>query len=156
MRSRLTVFGLLAALTLNHGAIAADRGPPADVVAVKLVLAQYQRAVEKLDTTGTEALFAADSRVFESGGDEGSYAHYLAHHLKPELDEFRSFRFSDYKVEVRIEGPIAVAAETYDYRIEPKTGPVAERKGVATSVLRKEGGQWRIISSHSSSRRPKP
>ena len=52
-----------------------------DAQAVKDVLARYQSAIERLDATGTDQLFAADSAVFETGGSEGTYANYLAHHL---------------------------------------------------------------------------
>jgi hypothetical protein len=45
--------------------------------AAKVVLKQYKDAVEKLDVTGTEKLFTTDSQIFESGGSEGNYAHYL-------------------------------------------------------------------------------
>ena len=57
------------------------------------------------------------------------------------LKAFKAFAFSDYKVAVRFEGPVALATETYNYRIETKSGEIAERRGVATSVLKKIGGQ---------------
>ena len=133
---------------------APQRSSADDANAVKAVLAQYQQAIQRLDLTGTAELFTADSEILESGSVEGTYATYLAHHLTPELGEFRSFAFSDYKVSVRFEGPVALATETYRYRIEPKTGVPAERIGAATSVLRKDGGRWKIVSMHSSARRP--
>ena len=132
--------------------------PPAqnpDEAAVRLVLSQYKAAIERLDATDTERLFAADAAIFETGGVEGNYANYLAHHLGPELAAFKSFGFSDYTVDVRFEGPVALATETYNYRIETKTGEIAERRGVATSVLKKIGGEWKILSMHNSARKPK-
>ena len=137
-------------------AAAATEAPQNDEASVKSILSQYKSAIERLDATGTEGLFTADSAIFETGGVEGSYANYLAHHLGPELKEFKSFAFSDYKVDVRLEGPIALATESYKYRIETKKGEVVERLGVATSVLKKENGQWRILSMHNSGRRPRP
>ncbi len=134
---------------------AAHSALTSETAAVRAVLAKYQAAVERLDATGTERLFTVDSTIFESGGIEGNYANYLAHHLTPELAEFKSFRFSDYKLDVRFEGPIALATETYRYRIKTKKGEVAERLGVATSALKKMGGQWKIISMHNSARKPK-
>ncbi|KAF1723468.1 hypothetical protein CSC76_15270 [Pseudoxanthomonas mexicana] len=88
---------------------------------------------------------------------EGTYADYRDHHIGPELGHFESFQFSDYVVKVRLEGPIALATETYRYtiRLKDKPEPI-ERQGVATSVLRKSDGEWRIVSMHSSSRTPKP
>lgn len=133
----------------------AQTAAQADEAAVRAVLKDYQSAIEKLDATGTERLFAADSAIFESGGSEGSYAKYLAHHLAPELGKFKSFKFSEYKVDVRLEGPIAIATESYNYRIETKSGEIAERRGVATSVLKKVDGQRKIISMHNSARKPK-
>lgn len=147
------VWLLAALLVFPAAASAASRD--ADRRAVEAVLQQYKQAIERLDASGTERLFAADSQIFETGGSEGSYANYLAHHLGPELGHFRSFKFSDYKVTVRFEGPIALTSETYRYRIEPKEGEAIERLGVATSVLKKVGGRWTILSMHNSARRPR-
>lgn len=123
--------------------------------AVKDVLSRYKSAIEKLDATGTEELFASDSAIFETGGVEGTYAQYLDHHLGPELKAFKTFAFSDYKVTVRFEGPLALATETYNYRIETESGETAQRRGVATSVLKKIDGRWKILSMHNSARKPK-
>src|SRR3546814_6024426 len=84
-------------------------------------------------------------------------ADYRDHHIGPELGHFASFKFSDYTVTVRLEGPIALATETYRYTIVLKDKPEPiERQGVATSVLKKSEGTWKIVSMHSSSRGPKP
>ena len=136
-------------------AAAAPASRDADRRAVEAVLQQYKQAVEGLDASGTQSLFASDSQIFENGGSEGTYANYLAHHLGPELGHFRSFKFSDYKMTVRLEGSIALATATYRYRIEPKAGEAVEGLGVTTSVLKKMGGRWTILSLHSSARRPR-
>ena len=138
--------------TAAHGE-ADDRAT--DREAVKAVLGSYKEAIERLDASGTERLFTEDSQIFETGGVEGTYENYLAHHLGPELGHFRSFKFSDYKVDVRFEGPVALATETYNYRIETTSGEVHERRGVATSVLKKIDGSWKILSMHNSGRKPK-
>jgi len=141
--------------TGHQGSTQATASQAADEAAVKDVLSRYKSAIEKLDSTGTEQYFTADSMVFETGGVEGTYANYLAHHLGPELKEFKSFAFSDYKVDVRLEGPVAIATESYKYRIETKDGEVHERLGVATSVLKKVDGKWKILLMHNSARRPR-
>lgn len=148
----------LSTLTFEVGGAAptpeeADRS--SDRAAVSEVLSQYRSAIERLDANGTERLFTPDSQLYENGGVEGTYANYLAHHLGPELGHFRSFRFSDVNVEVRFEGPVALATETYTYRIERQEGDPIERRGVTTSVLRREGTEWRIVSMHGSSRAPR-
>lgn len=125
-----------------------------DADAVKTVLKQYNAAVEKLDVTGTEKLFTADSKIYESGGSEGNYTNYLEHHLTPELKEFKSFAYNDYKVEVQVDGNYAFTTETYSYSIIViKDDREVKRKGVATSVLKKLKGEWKIMISHNSSRK---
>ena len=122
--------------------------------AVKSVLKQYKDAVEKLDVTGTEKLFTVDSKIFESGGSEGNYAHYLEHHLGPEFKEFKSFKYNDYNVDVKVDGNYAFATETYSYVIVvAKDNAEVKRKGISTSVLKKVKGDWKIIISHNSSRK---
>ncbi len=121
---------------------------------VQAVLKQYSLAIEKLDLTGTEILFTSDSQIFESGGNEGTYTRYLEQHLIPELKEFSSFKYSDYKVDVRVDGKYAFATETYIYSIVlAKDNSEVKRMGVTTSVLKKLKGDWKIMISHNSSRR---
>ncbi len=125
-----------------------------EIEAVKSVLKKYSNAVEKLDIAGTENLFTTDSQIFESGGSEGTYAHYLEHHLTPEFKEFTSFKYSDYNVDVKVDGKYAFTSETYNYTLVlAKDKTVVKRKGVATSVLKKDKGEWKIMISHNSSRR---
>ena len=148
---------IFAAAMVAAQPLAAQSGPAraADSAAVLTLLSQYKSAIERLDAKGTERLFTGDSQVFENGGVEGSYTNYLAKHLGPELGHFKSFKFSDYKVAVRFEGPVALTTETYNYRIETTKGEIVERRGVATSVLKKVGRDWKILSTHGSSRKPK-
>lgn len=158
-----TMIAALLALQAAPGHHASHAGPTApqtapigaDESAIRAVLARYKSAIERLDATGTEALFTEDSAVFETGGVEGTYKEYLAHHLGPELAAFRSFAFTDYTVAVRIEGDLALATETYDYRIETKSGQIVTRKGVATSVLTRTADGWKISIMHNSARKPK-
>ncbi|MGE3693567.1 MAG: nuclear transport factor 2 family protein [Novosphingobium sp.] len=147
--------GLAIANPEHHPAAASAPAEHPQAAAVRAVLLSYRTAIERLDASGTETLFAADSAIFETGGSEGTYANYLAHHLGPELAEFKSFTFSDYKVDVRFEGSLALTTETYSYRIETKDGTIAQRIGVTTSVLKQIDGQWRILVSHNSGRKPK-
>lgn len=122
---------------------------------VKDVLSSYKSALEKLDVKGTDVLFAANSQIIESGKVEGTYTDYLAHHIGPELGEFNSFKFENYNVEVTPAGNYAFAVETYDYAIVlKKDNSEIRRKGVASSFLKKENGNWKIVHMHNSSRKP--
>ena len=124
------------------------------------VMKAYKDALQNLTTEGTFELFTEDSKVFESGGVEGSYAHYIEHHLGPELGHFKSFTFSDYEIDVQVDGIYAFTTETYVYTIVLKPNDKGEsrtiaKKGVATSILKKIDEKWKIIKTHSSSRNKK-
>lgn len=143
---------ITAALVLCLPALLVAQSKEAD--AAKAVLRQYKNAIEKLDVTGSENLFTVDAKMYESGGSEGNYPHYMKHHLTPELKEFKSFKYNDYKVEVEIDGNYAFATETYQYIIVvAKDNSEVKRKGTATSVLKKIEGKWLIMISHNSSRK---
>lgn len=122
--------------------------------AVKEVLKAYKSALENLDVSNTQHLFADDATVFENGKFEGTYQDYLDHHIGPELGHFKEFSFNNYEVSIRLEDDIAIAHESYTYKIvideeEPR---VIVRQGVATSVLKNFEGEWKIIQNHGSSR----
>ena len=124
---------------------------------VKKVLKAYNTAIQDLNLDNTSSLFSDDSQIFESGGVEGNYEHYLKHHLTPELNEFQSFKFSDYKIKVQVDLPYAFTTETYNYTIVVKEGnKISNNKGVATSILRKQGNEWKIIKTHTSARKWQP
>jgi len=128
-----------------------------DTEAVKKVLNSYKKAIEKLDTSGVVNLFVKDSKVFEQAKDEGTIGHYLEHHLGPELKDFKSFTFSDYKVMVTITGAYAFSTETYLYTIVPakERSNTIKSQGIATSVLKKTKDGWKIAQTHSSFRKAK-
>lgn len=136
-------------------AVPAHAAPTPDYQAATATLAQYKQAIESRDLSGVEALFAPDAQIFESGGVEGNFVHYRDHHLAPELKEFKSFVFKDYKVSVRGEDELAIATETFSYTIVLANGDKVTRDGVATSVLKWTDGKWQVIRLHSSSRKPK-
>ena len=145
-----TLRSLLPLLALTVATLGAT---PADEPAVKSVLAAYNHALTSRDAAQAKDLFTADSQVFESGGVEGTYAHYLEHHIGPELAEFAEFSYRDYTVEVRLELPLAITTESYIYKIVLKEGgKVVEKRAVTTSVLKKINGEWKIIQTHTSSR----
>ncbi|MBX9615197.1 MAG: nuclear transport factor 2 family protein [Caulobacteraceae bacterium] len=122
--------------------------------AVSAVVSAYKDAIERMDVSKTPALFWTDSAIFENGGVEGSFAYYLEHHLGPEFDDLAGFDFRDHEMKVEIDGDTAFVSETYTYHITFKDDAreAIERRGVATSVLRKRGDEWRFARYHSSAR----
>ena len=65
---------------------------------------------------------------------------------------------SDHDMKIEVDGDTAFVSETYTYHITFKDGARApiERRGAATSVLRKRGDEWRFDVYHSSARPFRP
>lgn len=125
--------------------------------AVVKVMKSYKDAIQNLTTEGTFELFAQDATVFEQGKVEGTYKDYIDGHLGPELGHFKSFTFSDYEIQTTVNLPYAYTTENYLYTIVLKGNDAKgtkertiESKGVATSILKKIDGKWKIIHSHTS------
>ena len=148
--------GTMYAQNSNHTSHEKTADSP-DAEAAKQTLKKYKEAMEKLDVSNTLQLFSDDATVFENGGFEGTYKKYLEHHIGPEIGHFKEFSFNNYKVDVRVKKDMAVAYETYTYKIVTggENSRTIERKGVATSVLEKMDGVWKIIQYHTSSRAPR-
>tara|TARA_R110002072_G_scaffold239197_1_gene397020 strand:+ start:3174 stop:3650 length:477 start_codon:yes stop_codon:yes gene_type:complete len=156
---KLKLTTLLMLLVMATGQVY-SQDADTDKEAVLTVMKTYKDALQNLTTEGTFELFTKDSEVFESGGVEGSYAHYIEHHLGPELGHFKKFEFSDYKIDAEVDLPYAFTTETYIYTIvlnpdEKGESRTIKKKGVATSILKKIDGKWQIVKTHSSSRNVK-
>lgn len=137
-----------------------NTGSTTDKEAVLKIIKSYKDALQNLTTKGTFELFAKNSEIYESGGIEGTYEHYIEHHLGPELGHFKSFTFSNYEIDVEVDAPYAFTTETYVYTIvlnpdEKGKSRTIKKKGVTTSILKKMDGEWKIIKTHSSSRNKK-
>ena len=137
---------------------APGRASTADEAQVRTVVTAYKDAMERMDVSQTLALFWADSEIFENGGVEGSFAYYLEHHLGPEFADLAGFDFRNHEMKVEVDGDTAFVSETYTYHITFKDSARApiERRGTATSVLRKRGDEWRFDVYHSSARPFRP
>lgn len=152
MRTKLSIFIAL----LLIGAVSVNAQSNNDTKAAEQVMKAYKEGVESLSTKGLTNFFTKDSEVFESGGVEGTFEHYLEHHLGPELGNFKSFKFSDYKIETKLDLPYAFTTETYIYTIVlPEGDRTIKKSGIATSVLKKVNGEWKIMKTHTSSRNAK-
>ncbi|MDI1326520.1 MAG: nuclear transport factor 2 family protein [Brevundimonas sp.] len=166
VRSMFAGVALAAALVTPAQAQAQTKAPAhahthvrtADEQQVRAVVEAYQEAIERMDVSQTPALFWPDSEIFENGGVEGSFAYYLEHHLRPEFADLSGFDFRNHEMTVEVDGDTAFVSETYTYHItfrDGARGPI-ERRGAATSVLRKRGDEWRFDVYHSSARPFRP
>ncbi len=141
----------------GHAMTAAEHSAVSDedTSGAEATLVAYRDALVARDAAAMANLFAENSAIFENGKDEGSFAHYMEHHLGPELGAITSFTFGEPTVAVTRMGHMAYGQETYTYRIELADGRVIDREGAATSVLMRDAHGWKIVQYHSSSRAPR-
>jgi hypothetical protein len=115
--------------------------------------------MEASDLEAAEALFAADSLIFETGGVEGTWSEYREHHIGPELDAIESFEMTRARPVERTsaDGTMAFVAWPIEYTIELDDGRVIQSRGTVTFVLETHGHHFMIRHLHWSSRkRPVP
>ena len=122
------------------------------------VAAAYLDAMESGDLDAAEKLFAGDSSIYESGGQEGTWKHYREHHLGPEVDAVASFTISRGESESSRsqDGSMAYVAWPIEYKIELRDDRTIESKGTGTFVLTRGDDGYRIRHLHWSSRKKKP
>lgn len=125
--------------------------------AVISVLTQDAAAVEKGDLAALDKLWANDESVtvFESGHANYGWNDYRNNHLAPELKEFKNTKYSFSEMKVKVDGKTAWA--TFKYALSADIGTRhVDAGGLATAVLEKRNGEWRIVHWHSSAPRRAP
>ncbi len=128
-----------------------------DIKAVTDVLNREAAAVEKGDLATLDKLWVNDSSVtvFESGYANYGWDDYRNHHLAPELKEFKNTKYAFSDLRIKTSGSLAFA--TLKYTISgDDNGKHFEGSGLATAVLEKGEGKWRIVHWHSSAPRRQP
>ena len=143
------------------GLAKADSPLPTDPITIgqgpKKVAAAYLDAMESGDLETAGALFAASSSIFESGGQEGDWQHYVEHHIGPELGEIKTFviKRGEPEVQESQDQSMAFVAWPIEYRITLKDQRVIESIGTVTFVLVGGDKGFRIRHLHWSSRKKK-
>ncbi len=114
----------------------------------------YFEAMDQKDLDAAEALFAESSSIFESGGVEGAWEHYRAHHIGAELDAFKTFEttLGEAEEELSADRSMAMVAWPIEYHIVLNDGREIDSKGTVTFILLHQAGGFKIRHMHWSSR----
>ena len=116
----------------------------------------YDDAFNAKDLQKLATLYHPDVTIFEGSGINRGWVDYRDNHLGPELKSFQDLQWAHSNIVVHILGETA-AYVTADYTIKYKTGErVVDSGGIATHVLVKEQGVWKIRHSHTAARRRAP
>jgi len=113
----------------------------------------YDAAFNARDINKLAMLYHPDVTIFEGSGVNNGWVDYRDNHLGPELKSFQDLQSAHSIIVVHMLGDSA-AYVTADYTIKYKSGDrVVDSGGIATHVLVKEQGSWKIRHSHTAARR---
>jgi ketosteroid isomerase-like protein len=116
---------------------------------------RFYLAIAKSDRPAVGSILAPDVQIFESGFVERSRDEYLSHHFEADAKFAKAVTRKVIKHSEQIAGNMAlVLAETET--VGSYEGKPVALIGTETAVLRLDGGDWRIVHIHWSSRKPKP
>jgi len=113
----------------------------------------YDVAFNSKDMDKLAAFYHPDVTVFEGSGINRGWADYRDNHLGPEMKSFETLQWAHSSVVGHLLGESS-AYVTAEYSIKYKA---RERNvdigGIATYVLVREQGRWKIRHSHTAARR---
>jgi ketosteroid isomerase-like protein len=113
----------------------------------------YDEAFNARDINKLGTMYHPDVTVFEGAGIDRTWAAYRDNHLGPELKMFQDLAFAHTNVVVIVLGPDA-AYVTADYSIKYAAGDrKVDSGGIATHILVRDGGIWKIRHSQTAARR---
>lgn len=116
----------------------------------------YDAAFNAKNTDKLATMYHPDVTIFEGSGINRGWVDYRDNHLGPELKSFQNLQWAHSNMTVHMLGDTA-AYVTADYTIKYQAGDRAvDSGGIATHVLVKDQGQWKIRHSHTAARRRAP
>ena len=116
----------------------------------------YDAAFNARDMNGLASMYHPDVTIFEGSGINRGWVDYRDNHLGPEMKSFENLQWAHSNIVVHVLGDSAVYV-TADYAIKYKVGDRSvDSGGIATHVLVKEQGRWKIRHSHTAARRARP
>jgi uncharacterized protein (TIGR02246 family) len=113
----------------------------------------YDVAFNAKDMAKLAAMYHKDVTIFEGTGINRGWIDYRDNHLGPEMKSFENLEWAQTNIVVHMLGDNS-AYVTADYSIKYKAGErQVDSGGIATHVLLKEDGAWKIRHSHTAARR---
>ncbi len=138
-------------LILGVGLIFAQGDRKTESEDVVQTLKSYAAAVQSKDIDEIEkyVITSEDFTVFEGGHINWGWPDYRDNHLAPELKAFLEFQYNYQNIKAQVLGDMAYATLKYNIAIKMKEREVSG-EGLATAVLIKKAGRWKIQHMHTS------
>ena len=151
---RLIAFAVATALVFATSSLSANTVPPGvlpvSAHGADVTVDAFHAALRRGDKEAAAALLADDALIFEEGGVERTKAEYAARHLSADAAFSKLVPSTITRRSGGFEGSLAwVASEgrmTGTYK-----GQAIDRVTTETMVLRRAGGDWKIVHIHWSS-----
>ncbi|MGE3344334.1 MAG: heavy metal-binding domain-containing protein [Vicinamibacterales bacterium] len=116
-------------------------------------LKAYDAAFLAKDLAKLASMYTPETIVYEGSGINRGWKNYSETHLGPELKSFENLEFGHANVVPHVLGDNA-AYVTADYTIKAKMGErTLDSGGLATFVLSKDAGSWKIRHTSTAARR---
>lgn len=153
LKSRYVAATTMVALTMLAGTAAVRGTGDAQDQAFVEFFKKYDQAFMAKNLDQIATFYHPDVTVYEGGGINPGWADYRDRHLGPELKMFANLKFEHINIVGRLIGPDA-AYVTGEYLLDATNdGKEIRSGGLATYVLIRESGAWKIRHSHTSSKR---
>lgn len=125
--------------------------------AVIAVLRQNATAFAKNDMATMNKIWANDESltIFESGHANYGWTDYRDNHLAPEMKEIKNTKYEYSDIKAKVAENMAYATMKYTISGDAD-GKHFDSAGLATAVLEKRDGNWKIVHWHSSAPRRQP
>jgi ketosteroid isomerase-like protein len=147
---------LLSMLVLFLFAPAPATAQQADTAQVRATIEALFAAAERGDIAALDTLYAGeDLTVIEGAGIDRGWTRYRDHHLGPELEAFRNFRYRPNQIETHVAGDLAWAIFRYSLRAEYQEREL-DQVGRGTAILERRGDRWVVRHTQTSSRQRRP
>ncbi|HKW00013.1 MAG TPA: nuclear transport factor 2 family protein [Vicinamibacterales bacterium] len=116
----------------------------------------YDAAFNAKDMDKLATMYHTDVTIFEGAGVNRGWVDYRDNHLGPEMKSFQNLQWAHSNIVVHKLSESA-AYVTADYTIKYQAGERAvDSGGIATHVLVKDQGRWKIRHSMTAARRRAP
>ena len=121
-------------------------------IAVIAVVEKFHTSIKTTDSALAEVVLAPNVMIFEQGHRESSRAEYLGHHFKEDAAFAKVVPSVTTSQVAHVLGDIAyvMTESTTDGVYKDKS---VKGANVATYILARQDGQWRIVHIHWSSRK---
>lgn len=126
---------------------------------IRSVLRAVTGAWEDSDTASFRRYYAngKEVRMIEGGRQNIGVDDLIQHHVLPHHEEFAELKINVKDTEVHLLNGYASAwaIQDFDVKIRTKDGKETRATGFETIVLQRLNGKWKIVHSHTSTRRVK-